>query len=70
MSVLIGANFFALYSTVLNENNTAEETQSADSIYQHPDNIPSKTLDFSDCQHTSRYSAENFIHTNPEKPGR
>lgn len=40
MSVLIGANFFALYSTVLNENNTAEETQSADSI------IPSKTLDF------------------------
>ena len=46
MSVLIGANFFALYSTVLNENNTAEETQSADSIYQHPDNIPSKTLDF------------------------
>ena len=46
MSVLVGANFFALYSTVLNENNTAEETQSADSIYQHPDNIPSKTLDF------------------------
>lgn len=46
MSVLIGANFFALYSTVLNENNTAEETLSADSIYQHPDNIPSKTLDF------------------------
>lgn len=46
MSVLVGANFFALYSTVLNENNTAEETQSADSICQHPDNIPSKTLDF------------------------
>ena len=35
-----------LYSTVLNENNTTEETQSADFIYQHPDNIPSKTLDF------------------------
>ena len=46
MSVLVGANFFALYSTVLNENNTTEETQSADFIYQHPDNIPSKTLDF------------------------
>jgi len=46
MSVLVGANFFALYSTVLNENNVAEETQSADFIYQHPDNIPSKTLDF------------------------
>ena len=46
MSVLVGANFFALYSTVLNENNVAEETESADFIYQHPDNIPSKTLDF------------------------
>lgn len=46
MSVLVGANFFALYSTVLNENNTTEENQSADFIYQHPDNIPSKTLDF------------------------
>lgn len=46
MSVLVGANFFALYSTVLNENNTTEETESADFIYQHPDNIPSKTLDF------------------------
>ena len=46
MSVLVGANFFALYSTVLNENNTTEETESAEFIYQHPDNIPSKTLDF------------------------
>ena len=42
MSVLVGANFFALYSTVLNENNTTEETESAEFIYQHPDNIPSK----------------------------
>ncbi len=46
MSVLVGAKFLALYSTVPNEDNTAEETQSADFIYQHPDNIPSKTLDF------------------------
>lgn len=46
MSVLIGANFFALYSTVLNENKAANETESAAFIDQHSDNIPSKTLDF------------------------
>lgn len=46
MSVLVGANFFALYSTILNENNVADEAESTNFIYQHPDNIPSKTLDF------------------------
>lgn len=47
MSVLVGANFFALYSTVLNENNVAEETQSADFIYQIANrqaDIPQKIL--------------------------
>lgn len=46
MSVLVGANFFALYSTVLNENKAANESESTAFIDQHPDNIPSKTLDF------------------------
>lgn len=46
MSALVGANFFTLYSTVINKSNAAEETESADFIYQHPDNSLSKTLDF------------------------
>lgn len=46
MSVLTGAGFFALYSTALNENHTAGETEPADFICRHPDHIPSKTLDF------------------------